>query len=209
MDLGYRKDSKEALPFEYYLKVYRETDPKDIEKRTGLTYDRKTSSFYLRLMGITYQITHPDFDVKHIDGESKANARILVLRFLNEAVAAPSSGRFLTYCEIPWGEVYSKQFNGRCINRLAFGFGNKPEIFTEIMEKLGARRLNDGDVSYELEFMNDLQLHIILWEGDEEFQPSAQILFSDNFPIAFNQGEDMAVVGDVTIDMLKALDNLK
>ena len=43
----------------------------------------------------------------------------------------------------------------------------------------------------------------------EEFQPSAQILFSDNFPIAFNQGEDMAVVGDVTIDMLKALDNLK
>ena len=40
---------------------------------------------------------------------------------------------------------------------------------------------------------------------DDEFPPSAQILFSDNFPAAFTQGEDMAVVGDVTIDMLKAL----
>lgn len=53
--------------------------------------------------------------------------------------------------------------------------------------------------------MPGLQVRLILWEGDDEFPPSAQILFSDNFPVAFTQGEDMAVVGDVTIDMLKAL----
>ena len=45
---------------------------------------------------------------------------------------------------------------------------------------------------------------MILWEGDEEFPPSSQILFSDNFPVAF-QAEDMAVVGDISINMLKAL----
>ena len=37
---------------------------------------------------------------------------------------------------------------------------------------------------------------MILWEGDEEFPPSSQILFSDNFPVSF-QAEDMAVMGDV------------
>ena len=56
-----------------------------------------------------------------------------------------------------------------------------------------------------MEFLKGLQVQLILWEGDDEFPPSAQILFSDNFPVAFTQGEDMAVVGDVVNDMLKAL----
>ncbi len=44
---------------------------------------------------------------------------------------------------------------------------------------------------------------MILWEGDDEFPPSSQILFSDNFPISF-QAEDMAVMGDVIIGSLKS-----
>jgi hypothetical protein len=44
---------------------------------------------------------------------------------------------------------------------------------------------------------------MILWEGDDEFPPSAQILFSDNFPVSF-QAEDMAVMGDVIIGAMKS-----
>ena len=73
------------------------------------------------------------------------------------------------------------------------------------MEKIGAEKISNGDAGYEFEFLNDLKLRFILWAGDDEFPPSAQILFSDNFPMAFTQGEDMAVVGDVSINMLKAL----
>jgi len=47
-------------------------------------------------------------------------------------------------------------------------------------------------------------MRFILWEGDEEFPPSAQILFEDNFPYAY-QAEDMAVAGDVSITTLKVL----
>lgn len=213
MDFGYEKDSKERLPFEHYLKAYQDLEPEDISQRTGIPYDRETSSFTLRMMGITYRISHPGYKVTHLDGEEigwfpleqKPNARILVLRFLTEGVSAPAAGKFLTYREIPWGEVYFKQFQGRCIFRLAYGFGNRQEQFAEIMEKIGGKKLDFGDLSYEFEFMNGLQLRMILWEGDDEFPPSAQILFSDNFPVAFIQGEDMAVVGDVSIDMLKAM----
>ena len=73
------------------------------------------------------------------------------------------------------------------------------------MEHLGAKKLDLGDASYEFEFMNDLFVRFILWEGDEEFPPSSQILFSDNFPIAFS-AEDMAVVGDISIGLLKTLE---
>ena len=155
----------------------------------------------------------PDYQVRLLDREDlqyyplegAANARILVLRYLTEGAAAPATGKFLTYREVPWGEVYFKQFQGRCLFRLAYGFGNKLQKFREIMEKLGARKLPHGDAGYEFEFLNGLYLQFLLWEGDEEFPPSAQILFSDNFPVAFVMGEDMAVVGDVSIGALKAL----
>ena len=52
-------------------------------------------------------------------------------------------------------------------------------------------------------FFPEYKIQMILWEGDEEFPPSSQILFSDNFPVSF-QAEDMAVMGDVIIGSLKA-----
>lgn len=213
MDFPYEKDSKERMPYEHYMEIYRGLNPEDISSRANIPYNAESRTFTLRLMGVTYQVSWPDYEVRHLDREDlqyyplegAANARILVLRYITEGAAAPATGKFLTYREVPWGEVYFKQFQGRCLFRLAYGFGNKLQKFREIMEKLGARKLSHGDAGYEFEFLNGLYLQFLLWEGDEEFPPSAQILFSDNFPVAFVMGEDMAVVGDVSIGALKAL----
>lgn len=213
MEVNYEKDSKERIPFEHYLEAFRKADPMEIAERCGVPYDKNAGTFSIRLMGVNYTVAWPSYEILHEKEErigyypleTRANARILLLRFLTEGGAAPTTGKFLTYREVPWGEVYFKQFQGRCLFRLAFGFGNKLQVFRQIMERVGALPIGSGDAGYDLEFMPGLQVRLILWEGDDEFPPSAQILFSDNFPVAFTQGEDMAVVGDVTIDMLKAL----
>ena len=106
---------------------------------------------------------------------------------------------------MPWGEVYLRQFDVRCIKRLAFTYGNRIGDFKTIMEHIHAKPVKYGDIAYEVAIYPGYQIRMILWEGDEEFPPSSQILFSDNFPVAFVQGEDMAVVGDVSIGALKAL----
>ena len=113
-----------------------------------------------------------------------------------------SQGGFLTFREVPWGALYLAPFEGRCIKRLAFTFGSKLDDFRRAMENLGAKPLKMGDASYEFELLKGLKLQFILWQGDDEFPPSSQILFSDNFPTAFT-AEDMAVTGDVTIGSLK------
>lgn len=213
MEVNYEKDSKERIPFEHYLEAFRQADPEEIAVRCALPYDPENKTFQVCLMGVNYTIVWPSYEIIHEEGdqtgyyplETKANARILLLRYLTEGGAAPSTGKFLTYREIPWGEVYFKQFQGRCLFRLAFGFGNRLQVFREIMERVGAKPIKAGNAGFELGFLKGLQVQLILWEGDEEFPPSAQILFSDNFPVAFTQGEDMAVVGDVVNDMLKAL----
>jgi hypothetical protein len=212
MELQYDKDSKERIPYEHYMELFHKADPASIAQRTGIAYDTEKQLFTIHLMGVTYFVKHPEFEVSHQEEdkigyyplEFAVNARILILRYLTEGNTAPTTGKFLTYRETPWGTVYLKQFQGRCLSRLAFGFGNRLEQFENAMEKIGAKKLSHGDKAYEFEFIDGFHLQMILWAGDDEFPPSAQILFSDNFPVAF-QAEDMAVVGDISISMIKAL----
>lgn len=212
MDFDYAKDSKEQRPYEYYLKTYQEIDPKEISERTGFFYDEEKKVFTVVFMGSTYEISFPDYKISHKEDEKGVypleeamNAKIFMVRYLSEKAKTPSSGKFLTYREVPWGEVYFRQFQGRCLMRLAFSYGNKLEAFKKVMTAMGAKPLEQGDCAFELEFMEGFFIRLILWEGDDEFPPSSQILFSDNFAVTF-AAEDLAVAGDISINMMKAVE---
>ena len=212
MDFDYAKDSKEQRPYEYYLKTYQEIDPKEISERTGFFYYEEKKVFTVVFMGSTYEISFPDYKISHKEDEKGVypleeamNAKIFMVRYLSEKAKAPSSGKFLTYREVPWGEVYFRQFQGRCLMRLAFSYGNKLEAFKKVMTAMGAKPLEQGDCAFELEFMEGFFIRLILWEGDDEFPPSSQILFSDNFAVTF-AAEDLAVAGDICINMMKAVE---
>ncbi len=127
--------------------------------------------------------------------------RILLGRLLLEGTAVPSSGKLLAYSELPWGSVYQAQFNARCIRRLAATYGNSLSRFAAACETLGGEKTAGADAAYTLAFLPGLALRLSLWEGDEEFPATAQILFSDSFAAAFT-AEDLAVVGDVTLNAL-------
>lgn len=208
--LGYGKDRKERLPWEHYLSQYQESDPKEIAARLGISYDEEQKYFTLKFLGTVYQISWPDFQVSHEADdmgfyplETMTYARTLTIRFLLNGAEASGTGKFKTYREMPWGEVYLRQFDGRCIKRLAFSYGNRIKDFQAIMEHMHCVPVKHGDIAYQLEIFPDYLVQMILWEGDDEFPPSSQILFSDNFPISF-QAEDMAVMGDVIIGSLKS-----
>ena len=208
--LGYGKDSKERLPWKHYLSQYQESDPKEIAARLGISYDEEQKYFTLKFLGTVYQISWPDFQVSHEADdmgfyplETMTYARTLTIRFLLNGAEASGTGKFKTYREMPWGEVYLRQFDGRCIKRLAFSYGNRIKDFQAIMEHMHCVPVKHGDIAYQLEIFPDYLVQMILWEGDDEFPPSSQILFSDNFPISF-QAEDMAVMGDVIIGSLKS-----
>ena len=54
------------------------------------------------------------------------------------------------------------------------------------MEHIKAVAVKHGDIAYEVEIFPEYKVQMILWEGDDEFPPSSQILFSDNFPCFFS-----------------------
>ena len=46
-------------------------------------------------------------------------------------------------------------------------------------------------------------MEILVWEGDDEFPPSAQLLYTDNFAQGF-AAEDRVVAGDILITHIKS-----
>ena len=109
---------------------------------------------------------------------------------------------FVTYREMPWGETYNEKFTQRCILRLAGTYGYKIGKFKAICEAMGASPVSGSGVGYEFEFLPGLFVRFLIWEGDDEFQPTSQILFSDNFPDAF-AAEDRVVVCEYILGEMK------
>lgn len=211
MNIEYGKDNKERIPFEHYLEAFAALEPQEAAERTGVPWRDDTQEFEVRMMQKTFLVKWPECTVRRAEETDDYGAmedgippKIMVMRYLTRGVASVGSGKFLTYREVPHGEVYFRQFHGRCILRLAFSYGNRLEEFRQKMESLGAVKCDHGDAGYEFEFLNGYRVQFLLWEGDEEFPPSAQILFSDNFPLSF-EAEDLAVVGDIAIGTLKKM----
>ncbi|MCD8346557.1 MAG: DUF3786 domain-containing protein [Lachnospiraceae bacterium] len=209
MEITYEKDNKERVPFEHYLAEYQKADPDEVSARTGAIWLKDSSEFLITFLGVEYAIHYPDFSIRIARKTDRPTAltqisaaRTLVIRFLVECCKAGSTGKFLTYREVPWGEVYYRQFCGRCLARLAYSYGNRLEAFCIAMEKLGAKKISAGDAGYEIELFDGYFIRFQLWSGDEEFPPSSQILFSDNFAAAFH-AEDLVVACDVIIGALK------
>ena len=165
-------NNKEGKPLEYYLARYQAGDPAEMAARCGLPWDG--SVFTIRFLGRQYTISHPDLT---ITGETPVSnpERILFLRYLLDGQAAAAAGKFLAYQDFPWGEI---------------------------MEKMPAQRIPRSDQGWQVELMPGLEIQFLLWLGDEEFPPNAQILFSDNFQYAFT-AEDLANIGDIVMNRMK------
>jgi hypothetical protein len=196
-------------PMRHYTAVYRDLDPQEISRRCNLEFDVEKSAFSLRILGTEYFAPYPEFTLLAQDGKEVPNPyeKILIIRYLCEGKFFPAHGKRLSYNEFPWGEVYFRNFEGRCLKRCASVFGRDIPGLKKTVEndpQLRAEPLNSGDASWRLEFLNNLYLTVILWQGDDEFPPSAQILFDDNFVFAFT-AEDLAVAGEILIERLKGL----
>jgi hypothetical protein len=76
------------------------------------------------------------------------------------------------------------------------------EKFRAACEKLGATPVSNGDAGFEFPFLGEAKMRILVWAPDEEFPPSAQVLYTDNFEESFAP-EDRVVAGDLLIGHIK------
>ena len=199
-------ENSKDIPREYYFEKFKETDPVEVSARAGVKFDDSNNRFILEVFNFTLYVEWPDFKLVPADSDCPKSLcdfkmEIIAARLLIEGRHIPSSGQFKAYRELPWGELYDANFQGRCIKRFAYTFGYKIDLYNKVALRLGGVKLDQSDAGYDYTLFPDMICRLLLWAPDEEFPPSSQILFSDNIQFAFN-AEDLAVVGDIVIGAL-------
>lgn len=195
------QNNKEEVPFSYYAELYSKADKAEIGNRLGVT--AKNGVFSVTLMGKTYTVTETA-EITDEQGNAPAlPVQTFLLRYLLEGKNVPALGNWKTFREMPWGELYIKPYTGRVLTRAAFTFGTRVASFCAAAEKMGAAPVNHGDAGYEFSLVGDYHIRLLVWAGDDEFPPSAQVLYSDNFEEGFAP-EDRVVAGDILITAIKA-----
>ena len=196
------ENHKEEVPFAHYEELFKALDPQEAAARTGAKWDGK--EFYVNLLGREFAISHPDYAIRALD-EGKLPplpTQTFLLRYLLESKTVAWSGEWKTFREMPWGEMYIKPYTGRVLTRAAFTFGTRVAAFRAAAEKMGAEPVKHGDAGYLFDLIGGYKMQILIWEGDDEFPPSAQILYSDNFAEGF-AAEDRVVAGDILISTVR------
>ena len=198
------ENHKEEVPFSYYEGLFRDLKPEDALLRLP-SVAFEDGKFTVTLLGRTYDIAWPQYSITVRDEKPLPNlpTQTFLLRYLLEAKEVSAKGEWKTFREMPWGELYIKPFTGRVLTRAAFTFGTRVAAFRAACEKLGAKPLKHGDAGYEFPVIGPYSMQILVWEGDDEFPPNAQVLYTDNYAEGF-AAEDRVVSGDILIGHIKA-----
>ena len=198
------ENHKEEVPFSHYEELFRALDPAQVSLRLPeVPWDGQ--EFTLRLLGREFAISHPDYAIRALDGGAlpPLPTQTFLLRYLLEGKQTAWSGTWKTFREMPWGELYIKPYTGRVLTRGAFTLGTRVQKFREAAEKMGALPVNHGDAGFQFDLIGNYRMQILVWEGDDEFPPNAQVLYSDNFAEGF-AAEDRVVAGDILISTIKS-----
>lgn len=199
------QNNKEEVPFAHYEEKFRALSPEEASARCGVPFEN--GRFALTLLDTRYQLAWPQYAITADTPDAFAlkslPAQTFLLRFLLEGRKAARSTQYKTFREMPWGELYIGPYTGRVLTRAAFTFGTRVQKFSDACQALHGGKLPHGDAGYELELLPGYRMQIMVYAGDEEFPPSAQVLYSDNFETGF-AAEDRVVAGDLLISALKA-----
>ena len=198
------ENHKDEVPFSYYEGLFRDLLPESVAQRLpGVKWDGK--EYTLTLLGKTYAIAWPEYGIRQLDGGAAPTLQVqtFLLRYLLESKDVAWGGTWKTFREMPWGEMYIKPYTGRVLTRAAFTFGTRLGAFKAACEKMGAMPLKHGDAGYQFDLIGGFSMQIMVWEGDDEFPPNAQVIYSDNFETGFG-AEDRVVAGDILISAIKS-----
>ncbi len=156
----------------------------DIEQqchKSGAQYKMIDSKkiIIIEYLNRSYEITLPDIEISPVDSQDKVPLRdkILILHYLTQAKGTEISNKVIAYKELPEGMNYFPTFCQRAIKPLLDHFGKEPHRLLDTAGVLGGHKADYGDVAVTINAFSRVPITLVLWRGDDEFDPEGNILF--------------------------------
>jgi hypothetical protein len=163
--------------------------------------------FRVTFLDRIYTVHYPDFDFgdeKDREKDVPIQEQILILHYmLAQDVPAPTAN-WVAYRDIPGAAFYFSAFVKRAVDPLKKTFGSNAAGLVKAAVQLSGKPVEPGDAAFEFSMFPRVWLRLILWEGDPEFPPEANILFDETIGKIFLP-EDIAWLAGMLVYRLIAL----
>ena len=200
IELPDQKNYEVAYGLAYKLAAERLISSAQIEelcRRSGslLIFENDQKAIRLSYLNSLYQVNLPDVSISKIGDTSPVELRdkILILHYMLTASGRPLSGELISFKELGEGLAYYPTFAQRAIQPLITYFGANPENMLESAQLLGGVKSKLGDFAVTISAFNKVPLTLVVWRGDDEFPPNANILF-DRYVLDYLPLEDLIVL---------------
>jgi len=127
--------------------------------------------------------------------------RLLVLHYLCVASRPDVLEPEITFADLAAARTYVSVYDKRVTDRLCAGVGRDARTLQVAAAALGARGAGAGDVAFDLQPFPRLGVRVIWYAADEEFAPSATLLFPGNVE-SFFCVEDIVVLSERLVSRL-------
>jgi hypothetical protein len=146
------------------------------------------------------RVVWPEVLVSPVDGtgELPLTEQILILHYLLHVTGEPLTGEEVDFRQVPEGSFYWSAFVARAKKPLLEMFGRDLKFYLQVATLMGGEILDQGDASARFLAFPLVPITHVLWEGDEEFDPEASIIFDEtisrNLPT-----EDVAALSGASV----------
>ena len=159
--------------------------------------DFTDGKFTIRFFNRTFQVIHPDGEIEEVGNEEGYPQwlRILLLHYLTQSDGTSVTDNWIAYRQLPGANLFQQRFMNMCINPLKQAFGEDIEGFKRGGLALGGEPMTrTGDAAFRFLVLPKVPMACILYLGDDEVQPSLNVLFDATAP-AYLPTEDLSLLG--------------
>jgi hypothetical protein len=158
-------------------------NPENVCNRAKVTYDSSLNTYTLKSFGqdIIVSMTGKSIHSDSQEGGLLLNklgdySRLAVLRYLVNAKNISLTHKLVRPEDLKGGNIYSKGTHVLPLDRITDKYGSDTEGFLKRGMEIGSEVLDYGDASLGLFPFPRIPVTIIVWKGDEEFPPRADLL---------------------------------
>lgn len=137
-------------------------------------------SFLVTYWDAELKVSFPDFTVTQDGEEVDERVETVLVHYFHTADGSDKGDKWVSLAELPDGVFYRRAYQGYSGDHLASIVQNNIDALKAVCKGLGGRAENYGDLSFSFNVLPRIDLLMVYHRGDEEFPPSAQVLFKSD-----------------------------
>jgi hypothetical protein len=159
-------------------------DQATICRNAGVAYDSKLAAYLVPFLKAEFLCSFDQRCIIPFHGGDFITAdfqfHLVFLHYLLEARPTKLSGRLIGEKEIPGGEVFFRGPHALPLRPLMDLFGSRPDLFRAASESMGGTQVQMGDLGFQFPVLPRIPVVLVLWEGDDEFEPEMLLRFDSS-----------------------------